>query len=741
MDEFFKMLKEKLNINLTNIQKEAVMQTKGTSLILSCAGSGKTTVNVILCANLILNHGMKPERILLVTFSKASAIDMEHRFNKFFGDMIKGRIKFSTIHSLALAIVYDNSRLNGVPYRIIESEGVEDEEKQEAGSLNSENRGTQVLSKISLLKKIYISINDDYPSEDRIEELLTDISYVMNTLMDDHDMTEYKSKVPNFAEVFSRYREIKKQKGLLDFDDMIVKAYEILKTDKRILEIYRNKYDFILVDEAQDTSLAQHELIYLLAQPKCNLCIVGDDDQSIYGWRGADSGHMLNIHKRYPGIKILYMEQNFRSTKKIINMAGELIKNNKLRYPKGIYTENEVGSDVDMIKLKNEDAQLKYIMDKIKSGSKYSDHAVLFRNNISAILLSDKLDRAGIPFYFKDQKLSFFKNWLVQDILNCIRFAHDFTDVDTFIKIYYKLNCYITKEMVIYLRKEAAGLSVFKVLGRYPDLKPYQIQKLVEAEKNFTCLDKEVSSKRAINIIECQLGYWDYVVRNMEKANMSIDSPKTVLNILYKISEDAKTKIELLSRLEELRDSIVKSKMNRFKNAVVLTTVHSAKGLEYENVYMIDLYEGEFPCAESISEMTKGNNKLIEEERRLFYVGITRAKKQLTLMSIEQKNAKNVDCSRFLHEAKRAVLPQISDSLVKTPPSKMHLHPVPEFEGALMDYASADRGEIIRHKKFGRGVILSIDYPKDKIQIKFDGCGIKQLSIEFCKVSKLLFAG
>ena len=397
MNKFINNLFNEYGIKLTEKQKAVAEHTTGPALVLSCAGSGKTTVNIIKCANLIIEHGINPENILSVTFSKAAALEMDSRFNRMFGKIIKNPVKFSTIHALAYKFVREYNYKNRINITMIEDE-------------------RSPIKKITLIKELNKKFNRRNAADEELDELISAISYCKNMLLPNDMIQAFDENIPKFYSIFQEYESYKRKNNLIDYDDMLTLANEYLEKDKNMLLKYRNQYKYIIVDEAQDTSKVQYKIIEKLIYPNNNITLIGDDDQAIYGFRGAFPDYLLNFPKKFSGAKVFYMDENFRSTKNIVSHAGTVIKNNTKRYRKRISTSNAEGSPVDIIKLNN-DEQIQCIINDVTAKKNKSDAAVLYRNNISSIALADALDRNNILFYLRDFKGYFFIIFFTIDIL------------------------------------------------------------------------------------------------------------------------------------------------------------------------------------------------------------------------------------------------------------------------------------------------------------------------------------
>lgn len=616
-------------MNLSKEQKKAINHIKGPALVLAVPGAGKTTVLIHRTGNLILNHGISPENILSITFSRASANDMKNRFNKIYGDISHIPVHFSTIHSFSFSLIREYAYRNRLQYTLIE-----DNKKE--------------FNKYNILKRIYYSINKDYITEEKLETLVNSIGYIKNMLISPEEFVNmFNIDIYKFVDIYNFYEKYKRANNLIDFDDMLTIALEILKKDNYLLNKYRNRYNFIQVDEGQDTSKIQMEIIKILSSPKNNLFIVADDDQSIYGFRGAYPKGLFDFNTVYKNSKIYYMEENYRSSRNIVSICNKFIKQNTLRYDKNIFTKNKFIEPVNIVKVKTLEEQYKFLIKELKRENNYNNSAILYRNNISAIGLIEYLERNNIPFYMKDVKINFFNHWIVEDLLAFFNLANEPKDIYSFERIYYKMKGFISKKQLHYIKTMNSNSSVFDRLLDLPGLNEFYRKNILDLKLNFKKLSK-MKPYDGIIFIEKELEYTDYLRESCMKFGHTLDSLKTILYYLKIIASNVENLIEFRGRLKFLEYLSAQSKNNM--NAITLSTIHSAKGLEFENVYMIDLIEGDLPNVTSIDEFNKGNIEILEEERRLFYVGMTRAKESLNLITIKEKNNKKVQPSRFLVE-------------------------------------------------------------------------------------------
>ncbi|RKD21605.1 DNA helicase-2 / ATP-dependent DNA helicase PcrA [Caminicella sporogenes DSM 14501] len=688
---FFNFLSKKFNLDLNEKQKEAVTHKDGPVLVLASPGSGKTTVLNARIAYLILNCRINPRNILAITFSKAAARDMNDRFYSTYGNLIPNGIKFATIHSFAYKIVREYFYKNNINYDIIEGKSI----------------------KKSLLKTIYNKINSSNINDDKLEELSNAIGFVKNLMINPNDIKSFNFQIKNFEKIFKLYEIYKREnefnKILLDFDDMLVQANNILKKDRNILNKYQRLFKYILVDEAQDTSLIQNKIIEKVALPENNLFMVCDDDQSIFRFRGADPDYLLDFRKRYKEARIIFMQQNYRSTKNIVDVSNKFIQNNFKRYPKNMFTANSRKSPIRIMRFLSDKEQINYIVNSIKKEEDLREIAILYRNNISSMRLAQRLYEENILFYMKDYYRNFFNHWVLNDILNFIRFSYDDTNVNLLESIYTKFNSYISKKELEYLKYQDKSKSVFDNLINNPEVKSFKKRNLAKFKRDFEIL-KTLKPVQAIRFIRNDLKYDKRLQEYCEIMGYSYDYIKNILEILEEFSVKAVTMQEYVDNLNNLRKIMHESKNNKYKNAVTLSTLHSSKGLEFKKVYMIDLIEGQIPTLESIRLSELGNMDALEEERRLWYVGMTRAKEHLELLTVEYKYNESVMPSRFIGEVAEHV-----------------------EKGNSLPYRV---NSIVRHKKLGLGLVKSIN--GEIITIDFDDKGEKNLSIDMCIKRNLL---
>ncbi|HLR21472.1 MAG TPA: ATP-dependent helicase [Tissierellaceae bacterium] len=615
-------------MNLSEKQRLSINHVYGPALVLAVPGAGKTTVLVHRIHSLISKHKVDPSRILSITFSRASARDMRSRFDQLFPNFSKYPVEFSTIHAFCFRLIGEYSSISKVNYKLIEG-----------------NKGRS--NKYHMLKEIYFSVNNSHITEDRLENLVSSISYIKNIMIDvDTYIKRKKPDIANLKEIYLRYENNKRQNNLFDFDDMLSISLEILQNNQHLLGKYRNKYDFIQVDEGQDTSKLQMEIIKLLAKPKNNLLIVADDDQSIYGFRGAYPKSLLNFNKIYKDGKIFFMEENYRSSKNIVSICNKFIQHNTLRYDKNIYTNNSYIEPINIVKVKSVNDQYRYIMEDLE-GHNMSNSCILYRNNISSIGVIDYLENNNVPFSIRDRNLKFFNHWLLRDIINILYLAEDISRMDLYEGLYYKIKGYISKKQINFAKTLDSKISVFDRIMKYPGLNRHYKRRLRELKLDFKKISN-LSPKDGISYIKYNLEYDEYLRESSIRFGYTYNNLNTILFYLKMIAEKCSNLNDFINRLRHLQ--YLSANSNENSNSITLSTIHAAKGLEFERVYIIDLINGDFPNSSSIESFKKGDIESFEEERRVFYVGLSRAKNHLSLLNPHQVSNQRVDPSEFLIE-------------------------------------------------------------------------------------------
>lgn len=648
-------------IQLNQQQQEAVQSTEGAVLLLAVPGSGKTTVLVTRLGYMIYCRNIHPESILTVTYTVVATKDMSKRFADRFGEEMAEKLEFRTINGICAKIIqYYGRKIGKTPFELVK------EEKNTTG----------------MLVKICQEHGMGYPTESDLKNVRTMITYIKNMLLNDKEIQKLEEESDiRIRGIYQAYCSQMREKKWMDYDDQMLYAYKMLRMDSRLLEHFQNLYPYICVDEAQDTSKIQHAIIALLAAKSENLFMVGDEDQSIYGFRAAYPEALLDFEKDHPGARVLLMEENFRSNAKIVSAADKFIQKNTLRHEKHMKAAREAGADIRKISLKSRKAQYVYLMKIAQECS--TETAVLYRDNECAIPLIDLLERKHIPYRMRNAELSFFTHRTVLDIQNIIRFAMNPKDTELFMQIYYRLKLFFRKEDALNytnISKEK-DIPVWDAILQYGNLEEYQ-QNYVRSLRRQMKKLLDMTGDKAVDQILVYMGYQDY----LKKMGMNTNK----LEIVKMIGSREDSPEKLLERLKEL-ERIIREKKEERECRFILSTMHASKGLEYDTVYLLDVVDGILPekVLTSMNTASKEEIGAYEEERRLFYVGVTRAKNQLNIFATGKPSR---FCNELLEKNISAESYQkLSDEL--------------------------GEGVIVKHRKFGKGVVTEIE--GEHIRIRF----------------------
>lgn len=723
------------SVKLNQQQKEAVQSTKGPVLLLAVPGSGKTTLLVTRLGYMIYCKNIPPERILTVTYTVAATKDMSERFAVRFGEDMAKRLEFRTINGICARIIqYYGRRIGKTPFELVK------DEKATTG----------------MLIRICQDHGMGYPTESDLKNVRTLITYIKNMMLNEEELQKLEEESDiRIVGIYREYcRQMREQK-LMDYDDQMLYAYNMLRKDPDVLAYFQNRYPYICVDEAQDTSKIQHAIIALLAAGTGNLFMVGDEDQSIYGFRAAYPEALLSFEKKHPGAKVLLMEENFRSNAKIVEAADKFIQKNTLRHEKHMRAAREAGADIREISLKSRKAQYVYLMKAAQecttgmagmSGSEehrgradasVTETAVLYRDNECAIPLIDLLERKNIPYRMRNADLSFFTHRTVLDVQNIIRFAMDPKDTELFMQIYYRLKLFFNKKDALRYAQisQEKDMEVLDAALKYGNLEKYQEDNIRNLKRQMVRI-LNMPGDEAVNQILTYMGYQDY----LKKMGMNANKLETVKLIGSRVESPEK----LLERLEELR-TIIQEKVSDKDCPFILSTMHASKGLEYDTVYLLDVMDGILPEKVLANPRTASKEELetYEEERRLFYVGVTRAKNQLNVFTT---NKPSKFCSELLGKRNLRENQQKEYAGIKkwgdySPAGTYGIKGNGMYHGYGTGHGSQKQpgksyqeladalgeGMIVKHKKFGEGVV--VDMEGEHIRIQF-GDNVKNMDLK-----------
>lgn len=602
---------KKYHINLNEQQSQAVQATDGATLLVAVPGSGKTTVLVVRLGYMILCKHIVPENILAMTYTKAAARDMQIRFSEYFGSQLAQRVSIHTINSVSNGIIKHYCSIN--------------------------NRNTPTIisdsDKARIIKSIYKTVFDDYATDGDITEIETSISFIKNMMFELSEIEKHSFKVPKMTAIYKHYQIALQEQSLIDYDDQMIYARRILLEHQEILAHFQEKYRYICVDEAQDTSKLQHSLIHILSEKHNNIFMVGDEDQSIYGFRAAYPQALMDFQTDYRDPLILLLERNYRSTEEIVSLAAGFIKNNINRHQKQIISDRGHGGTAEEIQLTTRYEQYTYLLDIAKKHT--TQTAVLYRDNDFAIPLIDLFIRNNVPYRLLKSKDTFFTNRVVTDIKSFIELAINPYNCEAFMQIYYKCGYGFNKKTAQWTcnRSRNERISIPDALCRQLDKWP-KIKAKAEHFSKFIAALSSMTSEQAIDFIYDN-DYSKYMMENQLDYNK--------IELLKAIARSEPNLKGFIARLAELPE-LIKNHTTNDDKAVILSTIHSAKGLEFDTVYLMDIYDGILPSGEPTEKyFSEDAMEQYQEDRRLIYVALTRAKNNLYLLSLNDRNTEFID--------------------------------------------------------------------------------------------------
>ena len=688
-------------LELNEQQLAFVRHREGPAALLAVPGSGKTTTTVCRTAALI-RSGVAADRILTMTFTKAAALDMTRRYAQLYGTKFPDDVKipniakipdgakisdgvknpegtgmpdgmshseqllasgdlarFSTIHSFALHLIRTYCRVRNRPMPIV---------------LTESGTASATPTRLGLLTQLYREHVGGRIGDDALEALSMGISLAKNTMQSpEAAAVSLERGIKGFGVVFEAYEKLKKQHRLVDFDDMLTLCHRILTMDAGILEDTRNRYDFIQVDEAQDSSLIQHAIIDLIAKPRNNLVLIGDEDQSIYVWRGAHPSGLLGFAQRYPEAEIFLMETNYRSRASIVSLADRFICTNTERTVKHLVAGLSLGSspagkgkvaekgtkskqqsvpegkDIGIVRIANLSQQYKHVQAEL-TGKTTGSTAILYRNNRSVYGLADMLDHAGLPFRLRDFKDTLFQHWITRDISAFLRVMQNPADREAFFAVAGRMNAYLSRDQLERLQVLPGEGNLFRLLRKDPGVQVFQRKRLEEVEQRFRRLKGLKPKDAIVGLLDC-VSYDNTLAFAARTGGYTEEYLEGIIDTLLVIAQNQDTLEGFLERLTSLRVVLDAAKSaDRRNSAITLSTVHSAKGLEFDRVLLVDMVEGEFPAAD-----TEDTGSDIEEERRLCYVAITRARHELQVLVPAKWGRQKAEPSRFIREMEQAL--------------------------------------------------------------------------------------
>ena len=733
-------------------QKEAVFHTEGPLLILAGAGSGKTRVLTHRIACLMEEKGVNPWNILAITFTNKAAQEMRERVDKLVG-MGAESIWVSTFHSACVRILRRHIDFLGFDnhFAIYDTEDQKTVIKEVCRRLNID---TKIYKERTLMAKISHA-KDELISPEEME------------LNAGGDFNEKK-----IAAVYKEYQATLRKNNALDFDDLIVKTVELFQNYPNVLEYYQERFQYIMVDEYQDTNTAQFKFVSLLASKYQNLCVVGDDDQSIYKFRGANIGNILGFEQAFPGAKVIRLEQNYRSTGNILEAANRVIENNTERKPKRLWTENESGDKVHFRQFLNGFEEAEYVVGEITKARRngdcnYKDCAVLYRTNAQSRLFEEKFLLANVPYKIVGG-INFYAREAIKDLLCYLKTISNAKDDVAVRRILNVPKRGIGAATVSKVQDYAEYMQVsfydaLRVADEIPSIgrSLSKINGFVEFIQSLRSKEEVYTVRELLEEVIRLTGYVDELrAEGTDEAEARIENIDELISKAetYQETMEAQNEPATLSGfLEEIALVADIDSVDPDQDYVLLMTLHSAKGLEFPKVFLTGMEDGIFPGYMSIST---GDPSDLEEERRLCYVGITRAMKELTLTCAQQRMIRGETqfnrVSRFVREIPRELVdlghtvqekkPRLEDIAPKNNSymqMKMAFHAKPfqpkEFKVTKAESLDYEVGDTVRHVKFGVGIVKNIteggrDY---EVTVDFDRFGVKKMFAGFAKLKKI----
>lgn len=713
------------------------MTTDGPVLVLAGAGSGKTTVLVNRIAYIIAKKKALPRNILAITFTNKAANEMKTRIKAIIGDEADN-MWVSTFHSACVRILRRNIDLVGYTgdFVIYDTADAKTVVKECLKELNKDDKVYNPKSVLSAIGKA-----KDNMQTPEVFEAVNSGDYYMR----------------NIAEIYALYQKKLKKNNALDFDDIVFLAVKILMENQDVLYYYQQKFDYILVDEYQDTNNVQYMLISLLAQEKRNICVVGDDDQSIYKFRGANIQNILGFEDEFPDAVTIKLEQNYRSTKNILDAANAVIANNRERKGKALWTDKPDGSKLTLYTAANERGEGEFIARKIEKmvaeGIKYSDIAILYRTNAQSRVMEEMFLRWAIPYKVL-AGMRFYDRKEIKDLIAYLRVIYNPKDDVSLKRIINEPKRGIgatsmEKASAIAAERDASLYEILKEADKYPSILRIAA-KAAEFTQMLDSLEKASHSMKLEDFVVRVLNDTGYLpalqVEDSVEAQTRIENLKEFMSVVREFEKTAE-EVTLALFLENLALVADIDAYDEDQDAVIMMTIHSAKGLEFDNVFLTGMEEGLFPSSRASTERED-----LEEERRLCYVAITRARKALYLTNtrsrmIYGKTSASIP-SQFLNEIPPEYIEEQFDNTIKKASVAVERKAVSFADNVfkpvkanepLPEAVNFRPGDRIRHKKFGEGVILSVQqFGKDaKLEIQFDSVGRKQLMAVFAKLEKI----
>ena len=741
--------------DLNEAQKKAVLKIDGPSMVIAGAGSGKTRVLTYKIVHLIKN-GIDPFEILALTFTNKAAREMKFRISSMIGDGESKNIWMGTFHSIFAKILRFEAHKIGFTsdftiYDIQDSERLISSIIKEMNLDKDSYRSKTIRNRISSLKNSFISVNAYFSNSDLTE-------------------SDNLSRRPKTGEIYKEYTDRLIKSNSMDFDDLLLKTNELLNNFPEVLAKYQEKFKYILVDEYQDTNNSQYLIVKSLADKYQNICVVGDDAQSIYSFRGANINNIINFRKDYDDVEVYRLEQNYRSTKYIVNAANSVIDNNKNKIHKEVWTDNEFGNKIQITSNPSDIAEARLISQKIlnliKLENNYQDFVILYRTNAQSRVIEDSLRNSSIPYKIYGG-VSFYNRKEIKDVLAYLRLLVNDNDEESL------------KRIINYPPRGIGQVTINKIivgsknnnLSMYETIRSAKKINLGLSNSAITKLENFIDQIEAFKIQNGKLSAFDIadlVIRETKiidelrkdespESIVRVENIQELLNGIRDFIEDQKEIADSKNNLSEFLSTVSLATdfdldLNLSQDFVSLMSLHSSKGLEFKNVFIVGLEEDLFPSA-----LSYNSREDLEEERRLFYVGITRAKKNLYISYANSRYrwGKLISCeeSRFIEEIDNDFIDFIDNNDFEILQNKQK--PTPFIKQKILRNGNFKNissiksksnfsskvgvGDNVEHLKFGKGQVIGLEGSEQNIKakIKFDKIGEKNLLLKFAKLKIL----
>lgn len=679
---FFHYLESELQLVFGKDQQAAIRHFEGPALTLAIPGSGKTTLMLARALHMAQVHQVNPRNLLNLTFSRAAASDMNERYRTRFRAHFNLDFEFSTIHSFA--------------YKVLGQ--VWKERQLRPKTLLPNNR--------ELLTTAAIQITGQRPSDDQFEALSNQIGYARNMMFPRGKLAASGLDYPQIDAISEAYEHLKAKQNAMDFDDLLLAVLKLLQEESHLLNRLKKRFPFVQIDEAQDTSKVQHEILKRLVYPQNNLFIVADDDQAIYGFRGASPELLLDFKGQFPGGTLYHLSLNYRSRQEILKVCDHIIRHNQTRYDKILATARGPGGNAALEEFETFAMRNDAIVSQLKSTSSQTT-GILYRNHLSGLSVMDALLEAGIPFKIESARRSLSDHWLIRDLEAFLKLSYDPSDLDAFLRIVYKTELRLNKEAVETLRLNHRGRDVFEVGLETIGRKGHQSDRIRRVQEAVSEL-KGLRGNAFLEAIDGDLGYSGYLEFAQDALGQSADRIRALWFSLIAIASRFQRPEDFFERLRALD----RYQPEGSEALVSLSTLHASKGREFDHVILIDLQKGIFPAKEE--DRTPKERLLLEEERRLFYVGVSRARESVRILHARFGGGRHLRLSMFVGE----ILPLIE-----------RRRPLPLKAQDLVSSTEDALEKQVQHLRFGPGRVIAQE--GDAIEVQFNDKS-RTLSLRLC---------